>query len=309
MFSLSTFFLLRTVGRLNRRPSVSALSQTQEKRMTSRICRRGFTLVELLVVIGIIALLISVLLPVLGRAREAAKSVKCMGNLRQIGQALQMYASAHRGVMPPGIGMEDANGNFQGPRELGYDYPESLNQAFWSDHPFVGKYAGNKTWGTNQRAGRMGYTNGNRSTVFTCPSDDSISFEDGNGRWLSYAIIWNAWPQRNQFQTPAQAVDAYRRRQFRMTQIREPSRCVFALDGFDATYDHTALGGWQARDQFERVGFFPMRREFYSNRHNKRTNIVFFDGHVQSFGDLRTAYTAGEFKIFPKRRVDSNPNS
>jgi prepilin-type N-terminal cleavage/methylation domain-containing protein len=71
-----------------------------------KVRRAGFTLVELLVVIGIIALLISILLPSLNKAREAAKRVQCGSNLRQLNIGLVSYAATFRGYVPIGWGVQ-----------------------------------------------------------------------------------------------------------------------------------------------------------------------------------------------------------
>lgn len=61
----------------------------------------GFTLVELLVVIGVIALLISILMPALTAARQQAQKTQCLSNLRSLGQAVALYQAEHKGVFPP----------------------------------------------------------------------------------------------------------------------------------------------------------------------------------------------------------------
>jgi len=75
--------------------------------------RRAFTLIELLVVISIIALLIAILLPVLGKARQSAQNIQCLSNLKQQGVAFHVYAADHDGQLLVGnnIGRYQSNYN------------------------------------------------------------------------------------------------------------------------------------------------------------------------------------------------------
>jgi prepilin-type N-terminal cleavage/methylation domain-containing protein/prepilin-type processing-associated H-X9-DG protein len=80
----------------------------------SRCNRRGFTLVELLVVIGIIALLIAILLPALRRAKDQANRTACMSNLRQLTLGFMLYASDNKDWCPYGAKLDNA-GNLDEP--------------------------------------------------------------------------------------------------------------------------------------------------------------------------------------------------
>ena len=70
-------------------------------------CKRGFTLIELLVVIAIIAILAGILLPVFAQAREQARSITCVSNLKQQGTATQMYAQDYDETLPMNIYLKD----------------------------------------------------------------------------------------------------------------------------------------------------------------------------------------------------------
>ena len=99
--------------------------------------RRAFTLVELLVVIGIIALLISILMPALSAAKRQANTVKCNANLHGIGQVMQMYANDYKGWVP---------------RNYEYGAQYDAGHIFWAEA--FGKYFDKQFVGAPSQIGR-----------------------------------------------------------------------------------------------------------------------------------------------------------
>ncbi|HZL33767.1 MAG TPA: DUF1559 domain-containing protein [Tepidisphaeraceae bacterium] len=130
--------------------------------------RGAFTLVELLVVIGIIVLLLAFLMPALSLAREAAKTTKCLSNLRQISLAIQMYATDHNGCLVPGNHWSKID-NFNGYTGMG--------GGDWAVILSLGKYLPiPQGWsdGVNQKT-ITADSNFFRETVLTCP--DGIDYD------------------------------------------------------------------------------------------------------------------------------------
>ncbi len=135
--------------------------------MNARPKGYGFTLIELLVVISIIALLIGILLPALSAARETARSVQCLANMRQMGIGLAVYAEDHQGILPPGFG---------NPADWGQ--PVGSTQPHWVRF-VVGAYEG-VAWDTVTSDNKTGET-------IRCPSGiESESAFEATGHYSAH---------------------------------------------------------------------------------------------------------------------------
>jgi len=139
----------------------------------------GFTLVELLVVVAIIALLLAMLLPALGRAREVAEMTVCQTRLKQIGTAFHMYASEMKDHIPFKPGWRGAGGS-------GLDGP-TLE---WLLAPYVG--AEQPGWNPNTEGNHWAVDNVD-DQVFWCPSSPIT----GKRGWGLYYNDGPEWGQQN----------------------------------------------------------------------------------------------------------------
>lgn len=163
--------------------------------------RLAFTLVELLVVIGIIAMLMSILLPFLRKATQAAHETQCMNNLRQLGIGAMMYADANKGIVPydgdPRYSNTDGDRNS---RSLGWwqdpglwinAVPSIINDRAYSDMQLDSLAPKN-----------IPLPKGRTKSIFICPETGEVGASTANLAEVSngYYVMWG---HANPLKTPA----------------------------------------------------------------------------------------------------------
>ena len=244
--------------------------------------RSNFTLIELLVVVAVIALLASLLLPALSKARQQAQTAVCASNLKQIGVGLHSYC-------------DDFNSYLPEPREA-----SSGNDYYWW-HDKVAPYAGAKTvlsrrnssvpftWNLPNSGGNMA------ATVFTCPTTLAVANPAKPGALgfvpeyvcCSYGVTFQCSPLRYGTSTPQTAFCAsvYPADVFdslRITSNTMPSRSAYFLDSPIDNYSNSAVCYYYS--------------SFVKIRHGSSANFWMVDGHVERAA--ATPYTNGKVGQF-----------
>lgn len=271
--------------------------------MTSfRPVRRGFTLVELLVVIGIIAVLIAILLPALQKARQAAQLTSCMSNLKQIGNASANFAVEHQGYYP-------LAGTLHLIPSWGPHYtsltPAGLNDRSMRKHAW-GPDSGNTMRPLPYQAAIAPYLGARIPTdpydamkasldrpdgvrrFFTCPAE---SGERQRGRmiaadnWLPQGVYTDYAFNEAFLGFPMDV------RPYLMGKASRARRTASMVVSGDATpgaslwftYWHGPISLGDAFNTTHwQTDFGAQRGSFAVRRHNRKMNVLFLDGHVEA---------------------------
>lgn len=223
--------------------------------MRSRKSRFSFTLIELLLIVGIIAILAAILLPALSRAKDVAKEIQCVNLQKHISVAFMMYTSDNNGYFPPVCDATWYGGSL------------SKNPEWYFG---VGQYLGYKNWQLGGTTSCIS-SGDKRNDVLWCPSF-SLSTP---GVYAMYYDTIGGYGM-NRFLPPADQFSDWKE-QFRTygssKLLKDPSSKILTSD----TRQGMSLGGYWEFTQSDPKYFF----DFDRVRHRNGANVSYCDGHIK----------------------------
>jgi len=205
---------------------------------------RAFTLVELLVVIGIIALLISILLPALSKARKQANTARCLSTLRQVAMGFQFYANDFKGALPPTKQSLPDKGGWTGDKTKdSAEFPGTpvIPDVYWQQQ--VGQYVarakqsdktdfaeaqGTVLWGCNEWEGRRS-TSSSGSVNGVSIYDNGYGMNANIGATADFPAMGASWNHAYALmRAPAQGFVG---KNYRITSISKAAEHILVADG------------------------------------------------------------------------------
>jgi prepilin-type N-terminal cleavage/methylation domain-containing protein/prepilin-type processing-associated H-X9-DG protein len=241
--------------------------------------RPGFTLVELLVVIGIIALLISILLPALNKARDAANTTACLSNQRQLALMLHMYTTENRGSFPFATECTDGSGAATGVCSAGHRH-----RAFVTFGEYVIEQGGLNVRRCSSSASR--HFNALVGIKTLAPGgwqDPGPEIEEES--WITvssrlsprndHGVQNGNWTGSEQW-----------RRLKKITYFRPANQIMATVDAYVKTYVDPSTRIARPDENNDNVGEFsygPERLRFRHGTKLNKINLSFLDGHAETW--------------------------